>query len=246
LALNISPSSVTRDLQSTARVLPTGCGGLDKLLEGGLHPASVTLVYGEAETGKTSLAIQCAVNATRLGYKVIFIDSDGSLSTRRLAQIAGHDLNEVAPKITVVQPTTFQEQELAIDRLDQYLTPQVGLVVVDTVTSLYRAEFERSKEKMFKMNRELGRQLANLAQIAKTRKIAVLITSQVRNAFLEGFVSIEPVATRVLRFWSDCVLGLKPADHRNTIKVVLEKHAQRTGPVNCYFSIEENGICDCR
>ena len=237
---------MTRNLQSTAKILPTGCGDLDKLLGGGLHPASVTLVYGEAETGKTSLAIQCAVNATRLGYKVIFIDSDGSFSTRRLAQIAGHDLNEVAPKITLVQPTTFQEQELAIERLDQYLTPQVRLVAVDTVTSLYRAEFEKPKEKTFKMNRELGRQLANLAQVAKTRKIAALITSQVRNVFSEGFVSTQPVATRVLKFWSDRVLDLKPADHRNTIKAVLEKPAQRTGPMNCYFTIEENGICDCR
>lgn len=204
------------------------------------------MVYGEAETGKTSLATQCAVNATRLNYKVIFIDPDGSFTPRRLAQIASHDLNEVAPRITLVQPTTFQEQALAIDRLDQYLTPQVGLVVVDTITSLYRAEFEKSKDKMFKMNRELGRQLANLAQVAKTRKIPILITSQVRNVFLEGFVTTEPVATRVLRFWSDTVLNLRPADHRNTVKAVLEKHARRGGPDSCYLSIEENGICDCR
>ena len=204
------------------------------------------MVYGEAETGKTSLAIQCAVNATRLGYKVIFIDSDGSFTPRRLAQIASHDLNEVAPKITLVQPTTFQEQALAIDRLDQYLTPQVGLIVVDTVTSLYRAEFDKPKEKTFKMNRELGRQLAILAQIAKTRKIAALMTSQVRSVFLEGFATIEPVATRVVKFWADTVLNMKPADHRNTIKVALEKPEKRTGPANCYLSIEENGVCDCR
>jgi len=237
---------VKTGLQSTARTVPTGCGGLDKLLNGGLQPGNVTMVYGEAETGKTSLAIQCAVNATRLGCKVIFIDSDGSFTPRRLAQIASRDLNEVAPKITVVQPTTFQEQALAIDRLDQYLTPQVGLIVVDTITSLYRAEFDKSKERMFKMNRELGRQLANLAQIARTRKIATLITSQVRNVFLEGSVTTEPVATRVVKFWSDAVLNLRPADHRNTIKAILEKHVRRTGPNSCYLSIEENGICDCR
>jgi len=234
-------------LQRTVRTIPTGCSGLDKLLNGGLHPNNVTLVYGEAETGKTSLAIQCAVNATRLGYKVIFVDSDGAFSPRRLAQIAGPDLNEVAPRITLVQPTTFQEQALAIDRLDEYLTPQVGLVVVDTVTSLYRSEFDKSKEKTFKMNRELGRQLACLAQIAKTRKVAMLITSQVRSVFLDGFVSTEPVATRVLKFWSDTVLNLKPADPpRNTLKAVLEKHTKRTGPANCYLSIEETGIRDRR
>jgi len=227
-------------------MIPTGCGSLDKLLNGGLCPSDVTLVYGEAETGKTSLAIQCAVNATRLGCKAIFVDSDGTFSTRRLAQIASHDLNEVAPNITLVQPTTFQEQALAIDRLDEYLTPQVGLILVDTVTSLYRVEMNESKEKTFKLNRELGRQLACLAQIAKTRRVATLITSQVRNVFLEGYVTVEPVATRVLRFWSDAVLNLKPADHRNTLKAVLEKHVNRTCPVNCYVSIEENGICDIR
>jgi len=227
-------------------MIPTGCGSLDKLLNGGLCPSDVTLVYGEAETGKTSLAIQCAVNATRLGCKAIFVDSDGTFSTRRLAQIASHDLNEVAPNITLVQPTTFQEQALAIDRLDEYLTPQVGLILVDTVTSLYRVEMNESKEKTFKLNRELGHQLACLAQIAKTRRVATLITSQVRNVFLEGYVTVEPVATRVLRFWSDAVLNLKPADHRNTLKAVLEKHVNRTCPVNCYVSIEENGICDIR
>lgn len=227
------------------RMIPTGCGSLDKALDGGLHPGDVTSVYGEAETGKTSLAIQCAVNAVRLGSKAIFIDSDGTFSTRRLAQIASHDLNEVAPQIILVQPTTFQEQALAFDRLDTYLTPQIGLVVVDTVTSLYRAELNESKEKTFKLNRELGRQLASLAQLARTRKIVVFITSQVRSAFLRDFVTVEPVGTRALLFWSDTVLNLKPADHRNTVKVVLEKHGHSVGRLACYFSIEENGIRDC-
>lgn len=233
-------------MQRIARTIPTGCGSLDKILNGGLNPNDVTLVYGEAKTGKTSLAIQCSVNATRLGLKAIFIDSDGTFYPPRLAQIAGHDVNEVAPKIILIKPTTFQEQVLAIDRLDEYLTSQVGLVVVDSVTSLYRVEIDEPKEKTFKLNRELGRHLACLAQIAKTRKVATLLTSQVRSVFLEGYVTVEPVATRVLKFWSDTVLNLKPSDRKNTLKVVLEKNAQRDCSVNCYVSLEENGICDCR
>jgi len=233
-------------VQRTVRLISTGCGSLDKLLNGGLCQGDVTLVYGEAKTGKTSLAIQCVVNATRMGFKAIFIDSDETFFPRRLAQIASCDLNEVAPKITLVKPTTFQEQALAIDRLDAYLTPHVGIVVVDTVTSLYRVEIDELKEKTFGLNRELGRQLACLAQLAKTRKVAVLITSQVRSVFLEGAARVEPVGTRVLRFWSDTVLNLKPADYKNTLKVVLEKHAQRKCPVNCYASIEEAGLCDYR
>lgn len=205
----------------------------------------VTLVYGEAETGKTSLAIQCAVNTARMGYKTIFVDSDGTFSPMRLSQIAYKDTNEVAPSITLVRPTTFQEQALAVDRLDEYLTRTVGLVTVDTATSLYRTELDKP-ERTFTLNRELGRQVACLSQIAKTRKVAVIIISQVRNVFLEGVVKMEPVATRVLRFWADVVLNLKHTGQSRILKVVLEKHPERKRPVSCYSIIDETGIRDFR
>jgi DNA repair protein RadB len=225
-------------------MIPTGCGSLDKLLCGGISTNEISLVYGEAETGKTCLAVQCAVNAARLGCKTIFIDSEGTFSSKRLSQIAHHDLKKVSPMIILVKPSTFKEQALVIDRLEEYLTSTVGLVIIDTITSLYRAEMSEEKETTFELNRELGRQLACLAQIAKTKKVAVLITSQVRSTFIEGSGEIEPVATRVLRFWSDTVLNLKPTSQRNALKAVLEKHSERKCPEECYLSIEEAGVCD--
>jgi DNA repair protein RadB len=231
-------------VQHTARMIPTGCGSLDKLLGGGLKLDDVSLVYGEAETGKTCFAIQCAVNAGRLGYKTIFVDSDGTFSAKRLSQLAPKDLDEVAPLITLVKPSDFQEQALVIDRLYEYLTSSVGLVAVDSVNSLYRAEIGDEKESTFSLNRELGRQLACLAQVAKTRKVATLLTSQVHNVFAEGIVEVEPVATRVLRFWADTVLSFKPTSQGNAFKVVLEKHSERKCPAHCYVSIEDTGVCD--
>ncbi len=205
----------------------------------------VTLVYGEAETGKTSLAIQCAVNAARMDYKTIFVDSDDTFSPVRLSQIAEKDVDDVAPSIALVKPTTFQEQASAIDRLDEYLTKTVGLVIVDTVTSLYRMELGEPK-KTFTLNRELGRQMACLAQIAKTRKIVVLVNSQVRSVFLEGVVMVEPVATRVLKFWADIVLNLKHTGQSRTLKAVLEKHPDRKRTISRYFTIGKTGIRDYR
>ncbi len=230
-------------MDTLQRKIPTGCHALDKMLEGGLTLGDVTLVYGEAETGKTSLAIQCAVNAARIGYKAILVDSDGTFSPVRLSQIAHKDLDEVAPSITLVKPATFQEQASAIDRLDEYLTKTVGLIVVDTVTSLYRIELGEPK-RTFTFNRELGRQVACLAQIAKTRKVAVVINSQVRNVFLEGVVTMEPVATRVLKFWADIVLNLKHTGQSRIMKAVLEKHPERKRPISCYFMISKIGIRD--
>jgi len=203
----------------------------------------VCLVYGEAEVGKTCLAVQCAVNAARMGYKAIFVDSDSTFSPRRLSQIAYKDVDEVAPQITLVRPKTFEEQALAIDRLDEYLTKSVGLVAVDTITSLYRSEIGE-RQTTFALNRELGRQMACLAQVAKTHKVVALVNSQVRNVFLEGVVGVEPVATRVLKFWAGVVLNLKPTGRGKTLEAVLEKHPAHRQSVSCYLAIEEGGVCD--
>ena len=83
------------------RAITTGCGTLDLLLDGGLLLGEVVLVYGEAETGKTTLAMQCAINAVRTGLKTLYVDSDGTLSPARLTQIAKSDWNEVASYIMV-------------------------------------------------------------------------------------------------------------------------------------------------
>lgn len=226
------------------RTFTTGCSSLDKLLLGGGLPADgVTLVYGEAETAKTSLAIQCAVYGARKSYKTLFIDSDGTFSTQRLSQIAYRDFDKISPMIILMNPTTFKEQSRVIEHLDEYITKKFGLVIVDTITSLYRVELG-SPKKAFILNRELNRQVASLAQIAKTRKVAVFMTSQVRSVFLERHVNIEPVATRALKFWSDVVLNLAHTGQTRVIKAILEKHPRRKRPASCYVTIERSGIRD--
>lgn len=223
------------------RFVSTGCSVLDKLLGGGIPTNCVSLVYGEAETGKTSLAIQCAVSLARTGYKTIFVDSDGAFSTKRLSQIAYYDVEKVAPMILLVRPTTFKEQTLVVDHLEEYVTDAVGLVVVDTITALYRVEVG-SPEMTFKLNRELNRQVASLAQTAKTLKVAVLMLSQVRSLFDAGQVGVEPVATRVLRFWADVVIKLKDSGKPHVIEAVLEKRLGLKRPASCYLSIEKTGF----
>ena len=63
-----------------------GCATLDYLLEGGVETGCVTLIYGEAGTGKTNLCLVLARNVALAGKKVIYIDTEG-VSDRRLAQV---------------------------------------------------------------------------------------------------------------------------------------------------------------
>jgi DNA repair protein RadB len=225
--------------------ISTGCRAIDKILEGGIPLESVSLIYGEAETGKTTLTMQCAINCAEQGYKTLFVDCDGTFSAKRLSQMASEKFKEIAELIILMKPNDFREQTLVIDQLTDYIAKNFGLVIIDTITGLYRAEIAESPEKTFELNRELNRQMALLAQIAKTQKIDVLLTSQVRNVFDDTHVSIEPVATRVLKFWADTIIAMKPTENPRIIKAILEKSPKKTKkvqPLTCHLEIGEKGI----
>jgi DNA repair protein RadB len=222
--------------------IPTDCRAIDRSLEGGIPQESISLVYGEAETGKSTLAMQCAVNCAKQGYKTLFIDCDGTFSTRRLSQIASEKFKEIAEMIILMKPNDFREQTIAIDHLIEYLTKNFGLLIIDTITTLYRLKIAETPKKTFELNRELNRQTALLAQIAKTQKIAVLTTSQVRGVFDDTYSTIEPVATRVLEFWADTIIALKPTENPQIIKATLEKSPRKLQPITYYLKIEKNGI----
>lgn len=226
------------------RTIPTNCGSVDEMLEGGFLLGAISLVYGEAETGKTTLAMQTAVSCARMEYKTVFIDSDDTFSLKRLAEIAQNDLDKFSPLIMLMKPKNFEEQGAAIAQLEQLLTEKVKLVIVDTITSLYRIELGEEEHKRFRLNRELNRQIASLAQITKTYNVATLLTSQVRSFFRETQSLTEPVATRVVKFWSDTIISLKPTEQTSVIKAILEKHSRRKHLKNCYITIKEQGIQD--
>lgn len=203
------------------------------------------LVYGEAETGKTTLAIQCAINCARMGYKTIFIDCDHTFFGRRMAQIASEDFEELAPQIILMKPQDFRQQAFVIDRLAEYVGERVGLIVVDTITRFYREGLDGNMRKTLRLNRELNRQMAYLAQITRTENVASLIVSQVRSVFLEADRTVQPVAMRVLKFWADASVSVWPTAEYNKIRVNVETSSKkRSKPI--FLRIEKGGLRDYR
>jgi len=228
--------------QKVQRNIPTGLRTIDQYLGGGLSPGSVSLIYGEAETGKTTLAMQCAVNCAKQGHKTLFIDCDNTFSVQRLAQITAKQFTETAELIVWARPYDFREQTTVIDHLAEYVQSNFGLTVIDTFTTLYRLRVAESPSKTFELNRELNRQLAVLAQTVKTEKIAVLITSQVHSVLDKATASVEPVATRVLKFWANVVFALKPTENPRMVEMTLEKNPQRLQPKIQNLVIEVSGL----
>lgn len=222
--------------------IQTGCECLDRYLDGGISPESITLIYGEPETGKTTFVMQCAINCALNNRKTLFVDCDNTFSSLRLSQIASENSKQVADLILLLKPIDFKEQTTVIDNLSEYVAKNFGLIVIDTFTSLYRAKIEASSKQVFSLNRELNRQLAILAQNTKIHDLPVIITSQVRSVFDESFVSVEPVATRVLKFWAETIIVMKPTLEPQIILSEFEKTPNSLQYAQCNLRINGTGI----
>ena len=222
--------------------IPTDCRPIDEFLKGGFLAGTLALIYGEAETGKTTLAMQCATNCARQGYKTLFVDPDRTFSAQRFSQIVPERFKEVPELIILIRPNDFREQTVVVDRLTEYINQNFKLVVFDTITSLYSLRIAESPSKTFELNRELNRQMAILAQVARTKRIVILLTSQVHSVLNEVPVSTAPIATRVLKFWADTVLALKLTENPQAIKATVEKNPEKLPTKAFNLRIGERGI----
>jgi RecA/RadA recombinase len=230
-------------VDQSLRYFQTGCKKLDKLLNGGFPSYSISLIYGEAGTGKTTLALQTSVQAAIKGFKVLFIDSDQSFSIQRLAQIAGKDIEKISDNILIFQPETFMHQAMLIENLEKYINKNVGLIVIDTLTSLYRIAFE-SRQSIFILNKELNRQLAYLNDLSMKYNLSVLVLSQVHAKPYDDFKT-EVIAKRVLTYWSKIALRINLTPRSNIREAILERFfSEDLNNSVCYLNLTKDGFKD--
>jgi DNA repair protein RadB len=223
-------------------VIPSRCEPLDALLDGGFTLGEIAVVYGEAGTGKTTLAIQTTVEAARRGSKVLYIDTDHSFTHQRFAQLAGEDSDTVSERILLFFPDTFSAQTGLVESVENYLTKFTRLIVVDSITSLYRVILGPAQQ-TFALNRELNRQLAYLSEVAVGGKLVVLLTSQVHARMDFPFGRIEPVARRTLAHWPRTIVRLKNTSERSRKDIIVERRKGRqAGSLRCSARLTARGF----
>jgi RecA/RadA recombinase len=222
--------------------LSTGTSGLDRISKGGFVLRRINLVYGEASTGKTVLALQSALKAAAMGFKVFFVDADLSFSVQRLESLDRG--GELAGNILVFQPKDFREQSHITESLEMMLSKTPALLIIDSVTGLYRADLDKP-ETVFVRNRELNRQLAYLSDLASRSELTVLLTGQVHSQPSGATWLIAPVATRTLRHWSHLIFRLRPTPRRDVRECLVEKLDGRdVRGARALFRIGEAGLDD--
>jgi DNA repair protein RadB len=221
------------------RRLPTGCAPLDEILGGGFRFGDLSLIYGEAATGKTTMVVSALTNHLKSDpwAKAYFVDSDQKLSTKRLSQIFGDP--QLLERVLIWRPESFSQQERLIERLPDILPNGNVPVAIDSITGPYRLT-AGAPDRTFAANKELNRQLGFLSETAKTRDAAVLVTGQVHSIMDADPPQVEPVAQRLLRYWSDAILRLEPTSIQGIRQAVIEKPGDE--PRACRFRLGENGL----
>jgi RecA/RadA recombinase len=210
------------------------------MLGGGLHAGDFNLVYGEATSGKTTLALTVTTNHLRAyrAAKAVIIDSDNKLNMKRLQQIAAR-APDTLMRIHIHTPNTFKDQAYALEKLPDL--HRTDLFIVDSVTGLYRTETE-TEEQTYRSNKELNRQLGYITEVAKTTGATAIITGQVRSV-LDTY-SIEPVAPRLLSHWSSTIIKLEKTNRPNQRQATVEK--PKTNPSTIYLTVNENGMMEAQ
>ncbi|WP_287582660.1 ATPase domain-containing protein, partial [Candidatus Borrarchaeum sp.] len=215
---------------------PTAALPIDRLLEGGLHTGEVTTVFGEAATGKSTLAYQSLINVAKMEHSTIYIDTEHKFNTRRIAQI--DDKTDVSDFIALFQPETFTQQIQYLKNLKALLNERpFKLLIIDTISNLYRLE-SCSIEKSIALRRLLEQHLARIYCETRRYSLFTLILSQVRS--FKG--KTTPIGEDCLYAYSRKLVELRKGLINNKRFAILRKGRSNMIDESLPYVITEKGF----
>jgi len=217
--------------------ISTGIPCLDQLLQGGYETDVVTTIYGPSGSGKTNFCLIAATKMAESGRKVLLIDTEGGIAIERIKQLSENYL-EILNKIIFFNPFTFAEQVEIFEQLKTVISQQIGLIIVDSISMLYRLELGKNEE-VFEVNSALGKQIGCLVEISRRQKIPVLITNQVYTDF-DNRTKVKMVGGDLLKYGSKCIIELQKLDNGRIL--VVKKHRSLPETKEFYFKILNRGI----
>ena len=212
------------------------CKTLDNLLEGGVESGCLTLLYGEAGSGKTNICLQLTRNVARKS-KVAYIDTEG-VSMERLKQISGKQYDKVMRNVLFWEPMNMDEQDEAIEKVVKLVEKKtdIGLVVFDSATIHFRIT-KRSEERFDR--KSLNTQVAKLLALARSQDIPIVLTSQVYTDIDRG--TYEPLGGHMLTHNAKSIIRLDKIGP-NARKAIVMKHRHLAEAKSAEFFLTDKGV----
>lgn len=202
--------------------ISTGFNELDRVLGGGLVPASLVLVGGDPGIGKSTLLLQVCKNMSNNDVDVLYVSGEESLKQIKLrAQRVG----KFSDKMQL-----FCETDLDIIE-NTIVTQMPSVVIIDSIQTMYRDSVESSAGSVSQVREAT----ITFMRLAKEHGIAIFIVGHVTK---EGTVA----GPRVLEHMVDTVLYFE--GDKNAAYRILRGVKNRFGSTNeiGVFEMVESGL----
>jgi DNA repair protein RadA len=161
---------------------------INELLGGGIETQAITEFYGAFGSGKTQMALQCAVTVQLppekggLDGDVVYIDTENTFRAERLAEIAkaaGLDPVKALARVHVARAFNSNHQELLVPKATELAHDiPVRLMIVDSLTAHFRAEF-LGRGALADRQQRLNRHMHELLRFGDVFNAAIICTNQV-------------------------------------------------------------------
>lgn len=166
--------------------ITTGSKVFDKMMNGGFETGAIVECFGQYGSGKTQLGHQLAVNVQTYGEDAVavYIDTENTFRPERIKQFAeslGLDPEKVLSNVKVARAYNSDHQMLLAEKVEDLITKQglnIRLVVVDSLTAHFRAEFV-GRGTLADRQQKLNKHMHVLARLASTHNFCVYVTNQV-------------------------------------------------------------------
>src|SRR5262245_40161241 len=153
-----TPERLERVRVEEAARIGTGVPELDRVLGGGIVPASLVLVGGEPGVGKSTLLLAALANISRVGRRALLVTGEESVAQVKLRA----DRLGGAGQVEILAETELESVCATLER------ERPDVCVIDSVQTLYSAELGSAPGSVGQVREAAGR----LLRVAKESGVA--------------------------------------------------------------------------
>jgi len=210
--------------------------------------SNIISIWGDFGVGKTTFALQTSYNTNKVENKSLYIYTKPNFPYERTHKIGKGSIKDLN-LISFIRPENFDDLYNMIFNLEFLFLKNSDkskqnyrLIIIDSLTDLYRIELNREKkDKNYNLNYHLNQILANLFYLNKCYDVDILIINEkVQTRENDQFIEIQS-GGKVMEYWMAIDLKIERTEILKERKIILSNRIN-SDHIEIISNLTENGF----